>query len=418
MIIIQKGGVIVNKDKIIEYFKCGCKSPEMMELGVEIEHFIVDKDTMRSINYYEEHGVEDILNRFIKIIKGEPIYSEERLVGILTDDYNITIEPAAQFEISIKKCSSIEEIMKIYEGFIKSLSPILDEYGYKMVNLGYHPVSSIKDMPLIPKKRYKYMDKYFLDKHTNGANMMRGTASIHISIDYYNEEDFINKYRLAYFLGPVIKLLTENTPVFEGKKNEERFKRSSYVWKNVDNDRCGAISDIFEEGFGFGSYADFIMNMPIILDVEDDGTHYVGDDTPSVIWKDKEMTIENIEHVISMAFLDVRLKKYIEIRFADSMPMEYMLAYATFIKGLFINEENIKHILEKYKIHDKDLSMAENNLKMNGFSGEVYGQNVCDLARELLDIAKSSVQIEEQSYLEPFYNIIDSKKTLAERWCV
>ena len=121
---------------------------------------------------------------------------------------------------------------------------------------------------------------------------------------------------------------------------------------------------------------------------------------------------------MTMAFLDVRLKKYIEIRFADSMPMEYMLAYATFIKGLFINEENIKHILEKYKIHDKDLSMAENNLKMNGFSGEVYGQNVCDLARELLDIAKSSVQIEEQSYLEPFYNIIDSKKTLAERWCV
>ena len=419
MIIIQKGGIIVNKDKIIEYFKSGCKSPGTMKLGIEIEHFIVDKDTMRSINYYEEHGIEDILKRFIKIIKGEPIYSEGRLVGILTDDYNITIEPAAQFEISMKPCLYIDEIMKIYKGFIKLLSPILDEYGYKLVNLGYHPVSSIKDLPLIPTKRYKYFDKYFSDINADGAKVvMKGTASVQASIDYYNEEDFINKYRLAYFLGPVIKLLTENTPVFEGKKNNDMFKRSSCLWNDVDESRCGIIPNIFEEGFGFDSYADFVMDIPIVFNKENNKIRYVGERTPNMIWNEDEVTIDNIEQILSMALLDVRLKKYIEIRFADSMPMEYMLSYATFIKGLFIDKENIKHILKKYEIREKNISAADENIRMNRFSGMAYGENICNLSKELLDISKMSINHEESSYLDSFYDLIDSRKTIAERWTV
>ena len=39
-----------------------------------------------------------------------------------------------------------------------------------------------------------------------------------------------------------------------------------------------------------------------------------------------------------MFFPDVRLKKYIEIRPADSMPIKYVLAYATLIKGIFMSD--------------------------------------------------------------------------------
>lgn len=406
----------LNRDKLIEYFKSGCKVPGTMKVGMEVEHFIVDKKNMRSVNYYEEHGVENILNRLSKLIKGDLIYSENRLIGITDKDFNITIEPAAQLEISIRPCLSIEEIMNIYKRFISLLTPILNEYGYKIINLGYHPVSSINDLPLIPKKRYKYMDKYFLDKHTGGANMMKGTASVQASIDYYSEKDFINKYRLSYLLGPVIKLLTDNTPVFEGKKNEIRFKRSSQIWENTDKNRCGMIPTLFEDNFGFNEYADFIMNMPIILDEEDEGVYYVGDDTPNKIWQGKELSIKNIEHILSMAFLDVRLKKYIEIRFADSVPMEYMLSYATFIKGLFNDEKNINYILNKYKVKAKDIEAANKDIVKNGFLGSVYGQDICKLTGELLSISKLAIDSKEQTYLEPFYNIIDSKKTLAERW--
>lgn len=36
-----------------------------------------------------------------------------------------------------------------------------------------------------------------------------------------------------------------------------------------------------------------------------------------------------------MTFLDVRLKHYLEIRGADSMPFGYVMAYLALIKGIF-----------------------------------------------------------------------------------
>ena len=44
---------------------------------------------------------------------------------------------------------------------------------------------------------------------------------------------------------------------------------------------------------------------------------------------------------LSMFFFDVRLKHYVEIRMADSMPIEYSIAYAALIKGLFYDDDNL-----------------------------------------------------------------------------
>ncbi len=45
-----------------------------------------------------------------------------------------------------------------------------------------------------------------------------------------------------------------------------------------------------------------------------------------------------------MQFPDVRLKTYLEIRPADSMPIPYVIAYAALIKGLFYNEGNLRQL--------------------------------------------------------------------------
>ena len=71
------------------------------------------------------------------------------------------------------------------------------------------------DAPLIPKKRYEFMDRYFKSSGRYGINMMRGTASTQVSIDFVNEWDFVRKYRFAYLIMPAIKLICDNLYLVE-----------------------------------------------------------------------------------------------------------------------------------------------------------------------------------------------------------
>src|SRR3546814_12158802 len=37
----------------------------------------------------------------------------------------------------------------------------------------------------------------------------------------------------------------------------------SHVWTDTDPDRCGMLDFVFEDGFGFERYADYILDVPM-----------------------------------------------------------------------------------------------------------------------------------------------------------
>ena len=67
----------VNIDKLIDYFKRGIKGNVKPTLGVEIEHFIVDKETGSAAPYDE---VAKIIEHFSPLGEGL-IYDEDNLLG-------------------------------------------------------------------------------------------------------------------------------------------------------------------------------------------------------------------------------------------------------------------------------------------------------------------------------------------------
>ena len=71
-----------------------------------------------------------------------------------------------------------------------------DKYDYMLCAVGYQPASRVEDLTLIPKHRYDWMNEYFRTSGTGGMQMMRGTASTQVSIDYESEEDFAENCRL------------------------------------------------------------------------------------------------------------------------------------------------------------------------------------------------------------------------------
>lgn len=397
-----------------QHLRDGCKLHCIQKLGVEIEHIIVRSDTQKAVSFEEPQGIRWILE---KLRDEFPTCMEEKgeLLGLANLDYTVTLEPAAQLEISIAPKESISVIQKVYESFLKLLNPLLDQCNYKLVTLGYQPRSKVDDLSMIPKKRYKYMDDYFKASGTRGRNMMRGTASAQISIDYCCEQDFIRKYRAVSILMPAIKLLSDNTPYFEGEPYGANLARTE-IWNHVDPDRCGILDGVFEDDFGFKTYAEYLWELPLIFLPIPGGSVPTGDRRVSEIWSDRKISQDDVDHILSMTFLDVRVKHYIEIRGADSMPKEYVMAYLALIKGIFFKPEVQICLLSLYPVRKEDILEAEASLQQYGYEGMIYGQPAVEFVHQILGLARENLEESEKSYLKPFEMLAEKKTTLAKEY--
>ena len=186
----------MNNTNIIEdYIISGAKPDKKM--GLELEHFVYDDD----FNIIKQEEVDEILLKASKLLGGELKTENNHDIELVLPDYTITFEPGLQLEISIKPCESVNEIKKIYTGFRDVFGKLLAEKNYKLRSFAMLPLIqngdySIDDVKLIDKKRYKYMNEYFLDKGKFAKYMMRATCATQVSIDFENESDAINKIQL------------------------------------------------------------------------------------------------------------------------------------------------------------------------------------------------------------------------------
>ncbi len=350
----MKNYMKINRDKMLQYFKNGCKpNSSPLQFGLELEHFIVKKESNESISYYGEHGIEALLKKMVPLYS-DTIESEGHIIGLIRQDITISLEPAAQLEISISPQSNINRINQLYDNFYSEIEPILDLWGYRIITYGYRPKENADTLDLIPKKRYEFMDRYFQKIGPYGRQMMRGSASTQVSIDYYSETDFTTKYRLATILMPVLGKVCLNTPYYEGGNTQGEIPRF-YIWNYTDERRVD-IQPFYKNGkLTFNEYIDFVMQAPVIVDLTNDIETY-SERTIGEICNERELSEKEMEHVLSMVFPMIRLKNYLEIRYADSMPIESAVCYLILIKGLFTNTKETLENLET--IHEQNIILG------------------------------------------------------------
>jgi len=310
-------------------FYSGIKKDKL--IGAEFEHFIVNRTTLRTYNYYEEYGIESILNALLQY--GWESNTLEGPLLSLTKGYGIiTLEPAGQLELSIMPQSTIDELDLIYKSFVKDIKMVLEK-DQALVSCGYHPHSKIEELEFIPKPRYNYMSSYFKTTGRYAHNMMKGTASTQVGIDFSSEDDFGRKYRLFCALSPFITAFFDSTGVFEGSPTIGHAMRSQ-IWKETDPDRSGVPIDAFDKNFGFEGYANYVANTPPILMLDGSTTYFTGGELAEKFWDALVFDKKQYEHLLTMVFPDVRLKNFIEIRMADALPYPFNFAVIELINAL------------------------------------------------------------------------------------
>ncbi len=391
------------KKNFIEIFKSGIKN-KSEKLGVEFEHFIIDKDSLESCDY--EHGVKEIMQSLS--MKGwQPMNLDiEDILGLSKDGHYITLEPGGQIEISLKPYKDLREIRLAYGEILNEIKTSL-KANLKIISLGYHPKTKIETLEILPKVRYHQMFEYFKNCGKYAHYMMKGTASTQVAIDYSSEEDFIKKFRVANFLSPFFYRIFDASPIFEGSVYEKNNLRLN-IWDNTDQCRCCIPTNaLSNKNYGFEDYSEFILETPPIFLKEEETYIFTGQQKLSEIIEKEEYKSLDLEYILGMVFPDTRLKNYIELRMPDALPYPLSLAVPALIKGIFYNEENLNKYYEmslEYK--DKDYLKLKEGFK-ESLEIQHKGIESISIINDLFEDALKALEIGESVELIEIKNIIE-----------
>ena len=411
-------------EDISAYIKSG--ETEDQNLGLEIEHFIINDEGVQ----IEFHEISNLINQVGKAIGAEIIFIDSYPVGYYTGEYSTSLEPACQFEISINPYNDLETIESIYREFRSLWDPIFEERGYHIETKGNLPLVELgeitpDDIPLSPKKRYKYMDAYFKRSGKYGKYMMRASTSAQVSIDYKSEEDMVRKLTVLQKISPLLMLLMENKsdesstlPGVEGKPHLLRIQE----WDDLDPERTGFVPFSLDSDFGYDKIAEVVYHTPLILLTDNGETVNVGHQSAeelvanSIIYRDdleEDRKKKLIEHFMSMGFFHFRIKKYIEVRVADSASIEKALGYVALLKGIVYSEESLITLEKALSSVDslEKIQEAVEEIERYGYDAAIYdGRTASYWINQVLNVAAGSLSKTDREYLKNVRTIWDNCK--------
>ena len=151
--------------------------------------------------------------------------------------------------------------------------------------------------------------------------------------------------------------------------------------------------------------------MPLILLTDEDKTTYVGSKSARNLVEDgtinenelsEERSINLIEHFLSMGFFHFRVKKYIEIRVVDSLPLDRAMEYAALIKGIVYSDKNLNTLREELSDVNTidDIQQAILRIEEDGLDAVIYNNKTArEWATLLTDLARESLNGDERNYL-------------------
>lgn len=396
-------------DRIVTFLKKHENNNNL--IGAEFEFIITDKD-FNSISYQQESGIKSILTHIKLKYNWNSLLEKGELIGLEKAGNTITLEPGSQFEISLRPFSNTQDIEEEYNKVIAEIVSVLNEFQYNLVAIGYHPKTTIKEIPWLPKERYKYMSEHLIKKGSMAHNMMKGSASTQVSFDYTDEVDFQEKLHLGNILSPIIYSIFDNSPTFEGETYPTNSLRSK-IWANCDDDRCGVINSVFDQNFGYESYANYILDLVPIIVKESDNSFSPYYNKISTLLDPETVTDDQIEHLLGMCFPDVRVKKYIEIRMADSLPAPYNFSLISFYKIIFADSKNFRRIYNLYKHFTlEEVIESKSNLAELGLNNRLGNLTMIEHFNNILDTLWDNLSVEDQGYLIPMKNLINKESNL------
>ncbi|MET3472766.1 glutamate--cysteine ligase [Novosphingobium sp. 1529] len=423
--------LIESRDQLVAPMQKGEKPRDAWRIGTEHEKFVYRTADHAAPSYDEPGGIRDLLMALTEF-GWEPVMEGGKVIAMSGPDGAVSLEPAGQLELSGAPLESLHETCAETGRHLAQVKTIGDRFGLAYLGLGLWPDKARGDLPIMPKGRYEIMLRHMPRVGTMGLDMMLRTCTIQTNLDYASEADMAQKFRVSLALQPLATALFANSPFLEGKPNGFLSYRS-HIWSDTDPARTGMLPFVFEDGFGYERYVDYMLDVPMYF-VFRDGKYIDAagqsfrdflDGKLPALPGEKPRKSDWIDH-LSTAFPEVRLKSFLEMRGADGGPWNRICALPAFWVGLLYDQGALDAAWDLVKDWDMEgREILRASVPKLGLDAPLPGGGTLrDIAGRVLDIARSGLAARgrlnaagdnETGYLLPLDEIVASGKTPAER---
>ncbi|WBH16090.1 glutamate--cysteine ligase [Sphingomonas radiodurans] len=422
---------IESREQLIASFARGEKPKERWRIGTEHEKFVYARDDHRAPSWDEPSGIRALLTE-LQQYGWTPVMENGSLIALNGADGSVSLEPAGQFELSGAPLENLHETCAETGRHLDQVKAAGEKLGIGFLGLGMWPDKTRAELPIMPKGRYAIMLRHMPRVGTMGLDMMLRTCTIQVNLDYATEADMAQKFRVGLALQPLATALFANSPFTEGKPNGFLSYRS-HIWSDTDPARTGMLPFVFEDGFGYERYADYMLDVPMYF-VYRDGKYI---DAAGLSFRDflkgelsvlpgELPTLDDWTDHLSTAFPEVRLKTFLEMRGADGGPWNKICALPALWVGLLYDQGALDaawDMVKGWSIEGRQ-ALRDAVPKLGLDAPLPGGGTLRDIAGEVLDIANSGLAARAQTnrsgdnetgFLDPLRDIVRSGKVPAQQ---
>ena len=421
---------IESRADLISVFSKGEKAKERWRIGTEHEKFVYRLADHRAPSYDEPGGIHDLLMALTRF-GWEPVMEGDKVIALAGSDGTVSLEPAGQLELSGAAVENLHQTCAETGRHLRQVKEVGAELGLGFLGLGLWPDKTREELPIMPKGRYAIMLRHMPRVGSMGLDMMLRTCTIQTNLDYSSEADMVKKFRVSLALQPLGTALFANSPFLEGKPNGYQSYRS-HIWTDTDPARTGMLPFVFEDGFGYERYADYMLNVPMYF-VYRDGKYIDAAgknfrdflDGNLDVYPGQKPTISDWNDHLSTAFPEVRLKSFLEMRGSDGGPWNKICALPALWVGLLYDQSALDaawDLVKHWTIEDHQ--RLRDAVPKQGLNAKLPdGRTLNDLAKQVLDIAAAgltargqinSMGDNESGFLNPLRQIVESGKSPAQ----
>jgi glutamate--cysteine ligase len=422
--------IIESRDQLIAHFARGEKPADRWRIGTEHEKFVYRQSDHAAPSWDEPGGIRDLLNE-LQQYGWQPVEEGGKIIALNGADGSVSLEPAGQFELSGAPLDNLHQTCAETGRHLEQVKAAGEKLGIGFLGLGMWPDKRRDELPIMPKGRYAIMLRHMPRVGSMGLDMMLRTCTIQVNLDYASEADMVKKFRVGLALQPMATALFANSPFTEGKPNGFLSYRS-HIWSDTDPARTGMLPFVFEDGFGYERYADYMLDVPMYF-VYRDGRYI---DAAGLSFRDflkgelsvlpgEKPSIDDWNDHLSTAFPEVRLKTFLEMRGADGGPWNKICALPAFWVGLLYDQGALDaawDLVKDWSMEDREaLRSAVPKLALDApLPG---GGRLGDIAGQVLDIAHAGLAARgrgngmgdnETGFLDPLREVVRSGKVPAQ----
>jgi glutamate--cysteine ligase len=412
---------IASIEALVDSFRAAEKPRAQHRLGLEHEKFLYPLHSAQPVPYEGANGIGALLEKMGAAGGYTPFREtpESPVIALQRGMEMVSLEPGGQFELSGSPFFTAREAQAENLRHVSELKAAAQALGLRVVAMGYRPTGSTGEMPWMPKSRYKVMRRTLPERGKLALNMMLMTSTGQASYDWEDEADCVRKTVTVARLAPLMVALYANSPLLEGKPSGYMSFRNR-VWEEVDPTRCGYLPSFIDGSFSYRTYVEWALDAPLLF-LRRSGEYLYPKMTFRQLLKDgfegQPADMADWTDHLSTLFPEVRLKKVLEVRGADSASAEMTGGLAALWRGILYDKGALEEAGQLVPRMSFNEHLAfHDTARKQGLTGRLGKHEFSRLASEMVAIARRGLERldpQDAPLLEPLAQVAASGRSPA-----